>query len=348
MEDSSLRMVINNSQFTIYNSQFLFRRFVKTDIEALAVLMAAVEAVDEGVGRPVAELAAELETALADLSETGWLAQIDTGEIVSYNYGETCGGAEANFWLRGAVHPAWRGQGVGYEVVRRSWADMRQKCSGKAWVNAWAYQHDQARCHLWSRFGLRPDHIYHEFEIPAAQVMPVPALPPGIVIRPWEQRHCAAAAALRNQAFAHNWGYQPTTAEALRRRFQTARYEPGFSFSAWRQLPSGEAQMIGVVHACLGWTRRLRRANEGEVVWLAVAEAERGQGVGRALMLTAMHALRAAGVEVISLGADSYADQPTIGLWPQLGFTLRKAIIDYRGAITGLQHTGDETVMARP
>lgn len=333
-------MAIHNSQFTIQsqrppvgNSQILFRRFVKTDIAALAALIAAAEAVDEGVERPVAELAADLETALAGLSETGWLAQIDTGEIVGYNYGETSGGPEADFWLRGAVHPAWRGHGLGYEVVRRSCSDLRQQCSGKAWVNAWAYQHDQARCRLWSRFGLRPDHIYHEFEIPAAQVMPVPSLPPGVVIRPWEQRHCEAAAALRNQAFTHNWGYQPTTAAALRRRFQTARYEPGFSFSAWRQTPSGEAWMIGVVHGCLGWTRRLRQANEGEVVWLAVAEVERGQGIGRALMLTAMHALRAAGVEVISLGADSHADQPTIELWPQLGFTLRKAIIDYRGVL---------------
>lgn len=331
----------------IHNSQFLFRRFVKTDIDALAALIAAAEAVDEGVERSVAELAAELETALADLSETGWLAQIDTGQIVGYNYGETGNGPEADFWLRGAVHPVWRGQGVGGELVRRSWADMRQKCSGQTWVNAWAYQHDQARCRLWSRFGLRPDHIYHEFEIPAAQVMPVPTLPLGVVMRPWEQRHCEAAAALRNQAFAHNWGYQPTTAEALRRRFQTARYEPGFSFSAWRQLSSGEEQMVGVVHGCLGWTRRLRRANEGEVVWLAVAEAERGQGIGRVLMLTAMHALRAAGVEVISLGADSHADQPAVGLWPQLGFTLRKALIDYRGVITNPQHTADDEKVAR-
>jgi ribosomal protein S18 acetylase RimI-like enzyme len=84
------------------------------------------------------------------------------------------------------------------------------------------------------------------------------------------------------------------------------------------------------VHACL------RRANKGEVVWLAVAEAERGSGIGRALMLTAMTALRQAGVELISLGADSYANQPTIGLWSQLGFSLRKAVIDYRGVITSL------------
>lgn len=315
---------------------FTFRHFAETDIDSLAALITAAEAVDEGIERPGAEITADLAGALADLKRTGWLAQIDSGQIVGYNYGEASSGADANFWLRGAVHPAWRGQGVGSEVVRRSLLEMQQQSSGTVWINAWAYQHDKPRCRLWSRLGLRPDHIYHEFEIPAAQVSAVPPLPPGVVIRPWDNRHCEAAAALRNQAFACNWGYQPTTAETLRRRFQTARYEPGFSFTAWQQLPSGEEQMVGVVHACLGWTRRLRRANEGEVVWLAVAKAERGSGIGRALMLTAMTALRQAGVGFISLGADCHADQPTIGLWPQLGFTLRKAVIDYRGDITSL------------
>jgi ribosomal protein S18 acetylase RimI-like enzyme len=312
---------------------FTFRRFTQTDINSLGPLMAAVEAVDEGIMRSVAEIVADVEPSATDLLQSGWLAQIDTGQIVGYNYGETVGGPELNFWLRGAVQPTWRGQGVGYELIRRSWADMKQKCNRIAWVNAWAYQHDQPRCRLLAHFGLRPDHIYHEFEIPAAQVGAIPSLPPGVVIRPWDNRYCEAAVVLRNQAFARNWGYQPTSAAALRRRFQTARYESPFSFTAWRQnSPAGE-QMVGLVHGCLGWTRQLRQANEGELVWLAVAEQERGRQIGRALMLTAMTALRQAGAEVISLGADSYAGQPAIGLYPQLGFTLRKAIVDYRGEL---------------
>jgi ribosomal protein S18 acetylase RimI-like enzyme len=170
-------------------------------------------------------------------------------------------------------------------------------------------------------------------EIPAARVGPVPPLPPGVVIRPWDDRHCEAAVALRNQAFARNWGYQPTTAGTLRRRFQTARYEPPFSFTAWRQIPGTEEAMIGLVHGCLGWTRQLRQANEAEIVWLAVAEEMRGQGIGQALMLTVMNALRGAGAEIISLGTDNYADQPAIELYIKLGFTSRKAIVDYRGEL---------------
>jgi mycothiol synthase len=316
---------------------FILRRITENDIEALAQLVGIIEAADEGLIRLTAEILAELETAAAELVQAGWLAQIESGQVAGYNYVELVRGAELNFWLRGAVHPAWRGQGIGHQLIWHSWADMQQQRSSTggetAWVNAWAYEHDRPRCRLLARFGLRPYHIYHKLEIPAAHIEAIPAPPPGVIIRPWDNRYCEAAVSLRNRAFAQNWGYQPTTAAALRRRFETARYESPFSFTAWRQTAEVDEELVGLIHACLGWTRQLRRANEGEIVWVAVAEEVRGQGIGRALMLTAMKALREAGVETISVGADNYADRPEIGLYTKLGFTVRKAIVDYRGEL---------------
>lgn len=325
----------NPSPSTIYNPLSTnFRRFTQADVDGLTHLMAVIEVADEGGSRAPDEIRAELEAKAADLARTGWLAHIDTGSIVGYNYVEGVGGPEeVNFWLRGAVHPDWRREGLGYELIQRSWADLaklRAPLSNRpGFVNAWSYEHDARHCRLLARFGLRPYHIYHELEIPATQVQPVPPLPATIVIRPWDDSYCEAAVELRNRAFAQSWGYQPTTAEALRRRFKTARYEPTLSFTAWRVTVTSEA-MIGLVHACLGWTRQLRQANEGEIVWVAVAQEARGQGIGRALMLTAMNALRVGGVETISVSADSEADQPAIGLYTRLGFAVRKAIVDYR------------------
>lgn len=312
------------------------RRIVEADIDSLAQLAWVVEVADEGLSRPAAEIRAELETAAVELYQSGWLAQIDSGQVAGYNYVELVSGPELNFWLRGVVHPTWRGQGIGCQLIQQSWADMRQQrapAEGKTvWVNAWAYEHDRQRCRLLSRFGLRPYHVYQELEIPALRIKSIP-IPPGIVIRPWDNRYCEAAVALRNRAFARNWGYQPTTAATLRRRFETARYESPFSFTAWQQTAEAGEEMVGLIHACLGWTRKLRQANEGEIVWVAVAEEVRGQGVGRALMLTAMKALDEAGVETISVSADNYAGQAKIGLYAQLGFTIRKAIVDYRGEL---------------
>lgn len=213
---------------------------------------------------------------------------------------------------------------------------MRQGCeqdSRSAFANAWAYEHDQSRCRLFARFGLHPYHIYHELAMPAHRIPPMPQLPPGLTIQPWANHHCLAAARLRNLAFAQNWGYQPTTAEALRRHFQRGRYEPAYSFTAWHGPNLAAAKMVGLVHGCLGWTRKLRQANEGEIVWIAVAEEAREQGIGQALLVKVMNALREGGAETISVSADNHASRPQLGLYTKSGFTVRKAIIDYQRQI---------------
>ncbi len=309
----------------------IFRRFAQTDLAALAHLSVAIETADENISRPPDEIRDNQAQALPDLTRTGWLAQVEDSSLIGYNYGEVVSGPkEVNFWLRGGVHPTWRGQSVGRELLRRTWTDLERLRAGfgsqPAWVNAWAYQHDQARCHLFGRFGLRPDHIYHELVLPADQIPPPAGLPAGFIIRPWDESDCAAAAALRNRAFAHSWGYQPTTSEALRRRFQTGRYEPTLSLTAWQA-----GQMVGLIHACLGGTRRQRR--EGEIVWVAVEESLRGRGFGRELMLRAMHALRQAGAELIALSTDNYAGRVNLGLFTGLGFTIRQAVVDFRREI---------------
>jgi ribosomal protein S18 acetylase RimI-like enzyme len=87
--------------------------------------------------------------------------------------------------------------------------------------------------------------------------------------------------------------------------------------------------MVGLAHACLSGTV----PSEGEVVWLAVAEVVRGRGIGRALMLAAMNALRQAGAETISLSTDNFAGQVNLALFTSLGFTVRQAVVDFRRGI---------------
>lgn len=296
----------------------------------MAHLIATVEEVDEQTSRPVAEIQADIEAATTDLLRSGWLAQVENSGLIGYNYGEVViGPQEVNVWLRGGVEPNRRGQGVGRELLRRTWADVERLraefgAHQRGWVNAWTYEHDQARCRLFEHFGLRPDHIYHEMALPASQTPPLALLPDGFTIRPWHDSDCEAAARLRNEAFARSWGYQATTPAALRRRFQTGRYPPVLSFTAWL-----EDEMVGLAHACLSGTR----PGEGEVVWLAVAEQVHGQGLGRALMLAAMNALRQAGVERIALSTDNFAGRVNLGLFTSLGFTVRQAVVDFRREI---------------
>lgn len=315
----------------------IFRRVNPDDRAALIQLSALVDSMEGGLLSSPAAGEPGLEGG-PELVENSWLAEAGPGQIAGYSRVEIVAEPDrVNFWLHGAVHPAWRGQGFGRELIRRNWADMRLLVldyPGRlAFVFAWAYQHEKPRCRLFARFGLQPYHIYHELAVAVAQVGPAPPLPPGIVIQPWRDSYCELAVSLRNRAFAQSWGYQPTTGRALRRCFTSGRYEPEFSFTAWRALPGSQQQMVGLVHSCLGWTRKLRQANEAEIVWLAVAPEARGQGVGRTLLLAAINKLREAGVETVSAGADNPAGSPELGVYTSLGFVVRKAIVDYQGEL---------------
>ncbi len=307
--------------------KLIFRRVTPSDSPAIQALITWAETIDEGPA------GGEM-----DPSQPGWLAQAGTGEVVGYSFVEEVVEEKAvNFWLRGLVLPDWRGRGIARELLRRSWVDIQRRRAAyrdqPAYVNAWCYGHDETRGRLFARLGLPPYHVYYELALPAEGIRPIPPLPPGLLIRPWSDDQCEAAVALRNRAFAGSWGYQPTTARALRRCFFTGRYEPQFSFTAWRRVdPAGE-RMVGVVHGSLVWTGKLRQVKEGEIVWVAVAPEARGQKIGEILMLTVMNALRQAGAEIVSVSADHPAGPPAIGLYLRLGFTLRKTIIDYRGEI---------------
>jgi mycothiol synthase len=315
----------------------IFRQGTPADRAALIKLSVLADTAGAEAGSVAIGEGAEAELTGPDPVDASWLAETGSGQVVGYTQVDKVVEADSlNFWLHLVVHPDWRGQGIGRELLQRSWRDMQQARPYQdrpARVNTWAYEQDRASRRLFANFGLAPYHVYHELVIPAERARPVPPLPSGLVIRPWQDQHCELAVSLRNRAFAGSWGYQPATAKALRRCFYTGRYEPDYSFTAWRVRSLSDQDMIGLVHGCLEWTRKLRQANEGEIVWLAVAPEARRQGVGQALLLTAMHALVEAGVETISVGVDNPAGSPPPDIYTGLGFTVRKAIVDYRGEL---------------
>jgi mycothiol synthase len=268
------------------------------------------------------------------LTRTCWLAEA-ADQCVGYSYFEQVKTAEAvNFWLHGVVHPLWRGRGIGLALLQRSWDDIQQSPPMQAgfgnkpiWVHGWSEADDIPHQRLLTHFGLQPYHIYHELSLPTTAISAPPPLPTDMTIRAWSETAYAAAVTLRNQAFAESWGYQPTTAEALRRRFQSGRYQAAYSFTAWHS-----AEMVGLIHG--HWQPK---AAIGEVVWVAVAPTHRQHGLGAALMLTLMETFRQAGAQTITLSADNHANQPNINLYLGLGFQIQTAIIDYQYRVGGRQ-----------
>ncbi len=78
----------------------------------------------------------------------------------------------------------------------------------------------------------------------------------------------------------------------------------------------------------VGYISAYRENDAGYVASVAVAQAARGQGIGRALMMAAIDRLIAKGIARLTLHvrADNVA---AIGLYQSLGYTIRQHIPDF-------------------
>jgi len=294
----------------------LLRRLQQSDLPKLKEIATLVER--------------DIPLDIESLQNHSWLAYTHQQQIVGFNLIEMVQQTQSlNIWLHGAVLPQWQNQNIGYTLINHSWQEIEQylltpqpnlPATQSISIHGWAKADDQAHNSLLQQFGLQPYHIYHELELLLTTPPPPFESPSMITIHPWQIDYCSEAVALRNRAFANSWGYQPTTASALHRHFCSGRYHPEDSFTAWQ-----EGWLAGIIHCCRRKDRPI-----ADIVWIAVDECVRGQGIGQALLKTAIQHLYQTGIKTVVVSSDSWANKPEIGLYQKIGFQVTKAVVDYQ------------------
>lgn len=130
-----------------------------------------------------------------------------------------------------------------------------------------------------------------------------PFVPREFVTEPLGRADAAAIAALHEEEFARPWSED---------EFDALLAQPAvFGFAA-REIGHPGAPMAGFVLA-------RQAADEGEILTLAVARAERGQGLGRDLVEAVMRALYAERATAVFLEVDA-GNAPALSLYLRLGF----------------------------
>jgi mycothiol synthase len=307
------------------------RPFSVSHIPALVRLSFDAEVVDRyGVVLEERQLLESLQAAPEDFERRCWLAFADWGALVGYLRAErSANSGRQGYWLHGVVHPVWRRQGIGSGLLRKVWPVLAAEADPKYPVQAfsWAFRGDDGRHALFTKYGLTPYHFSWQMARHGLADVPVPTWPDGIQLRPLSEHQLEAIAKLHNLIFNERTGYQMTNAKRLSQGLLSGRFEPELAVIAWR----GE-QAAGLCLSSLAWTRRARNANEGEIVWLGVAPGERGRGLGQALVHEALLRLKAAGADVVTLGAETTADEIP-RLYARCGFIPREVVVDYQGEI---------------
>jgi mycothiol synthase len=180
----------------------------------------------------------------------------------------------------------------------------------------------------------------HTLRRPADAVPFEAALPEGVAIRPLRDGEELALLAALNRAWTGSWNFRPITARALRHDLEGQR--EGMLVAVDEARPE---QIIGTVHAIL---RPLQPEAHGNAdAWisnLTSDPAQRGRGLGRALLAAGLAHLRRRRAGSVRLGVDG-ENTAALQLYGSAGFQIissvqifDRALPEGTATVDGLRH----------
>jgi mycothiol synthase len=250
--------------------------------DALAVLDLIVARDIADLGRPdytLEDVRADWASPGIDLERDAWIAEED-GVALGYAMLDDRGAALIT------VPPASEGRGVG-NLLREA-AEARAVERGEALVRQFVpTSNEGARSQLMGA-GYWPAYSYFRMRMALADAPPPPDLPVRAFSRGPDD---AAVHALVEEAMSGVAGNEPRSLES----WQAAKVDKaGWDPSLW--LLHEDADGLAGVVLCERWEDGV-----GYVDYLAIAPRVRGQGLGRAMLLHGLGALRDAGLTVAEL-----------------------------------------------
>jgi len=224
-------------------------------------------------------------------------------------------------FLDGGVDPQWRGRRVGRAVL--AWSEGRGRqllARSTAPVPGRLAVHVQdsatATARLLTAAGFRPIRYYDDMRRSLAEPLPAVETPAGIRLAPWSADLEERVRLAHNEAFADHWGSEPRNAE------QWAQHRSMFAPS-WSVVAVDEATDEVAGYLMSGRYEQDWAVNGfsfGYVELLGVRPAWRRRGLAPSLLVAAMGAYRADGMEYATLGVDSANQSGAHGLYERLGF----------------------------
>lgn len=239
--------------------------------------------------------------------------------------------------LYGAVHPSWRGRGLGTRLL--AWAEQaalplhRARYPGHPLAlsaDCPAGQGDAVA--LFAAAGYQEARWFHFMSRDLTAPKPDGPLPAGIRIAGYSAEFSHLARQVRDEAFGDQSGSIQTTAESWQHLVDHERFRPAFSFLAYR----GD-EPVGVLIACeYDAFRQATGRRECFIATVGVTRAARGQGIASALLGRSLAAAQADGCDIATLYAGTDTPTGALTLYEHLGFTRQRASVTLIKDLTDL------------
>lgn len=316
------------------NPELIWRPLARTDIPAMARLLAAAEAVDRTSEHlDEADLSEEVDDESLDLA-TDTVGVFEQTALVGLGLvrGHSVARDVHNVQLWGAVHPDKRGQGIGrgilaHQLHRGAHLHAERHPTHRGRLELRPYDHCEAHVRLARAAGLSP--VRHWFDMERDLSGPLPAVPPapaGLRVVPYSVDLDDDVRRAHNAAFADHFGATERDQESWRQWFTGSRaFRPELS-TIVLDGPEVVAFLLSYFYeadaAADGFA-------EGWIGQVGTVPAQRRQGIGTTLIAGALTAYREAGFSRAALDADSDSGTGGLGIYHRLGFTVARKRTSY-------------------
>jgi mycothiol synthase len=159
--------------------------------------------------------------------------------------------------------------------------------------------------------------------------LPSVQLPAGIGLRTFDPtRDAETVWRVAETAFSDHWGYSEGDLDEFLHWIQFPYIRPELWFLAEEEA-TGKVVGLGLNVIDPDWLAQTGR-QEAYVDTLAVLREYRKQGLGTALLVQSLHALRDEGMESVHLHADAENLTGAMRLYERVGFRVRKTSVGYQ------------------
>lgn len=237
---------------------------------------------------------------------------------------------EADGYLHYWVHPSQRNRGLEFEIL--AWAEVRMRKVGqqkglpaRLYISCRDYQDD--RRSLYEKCEFAFERRFLQMERSLMEPLPETQIPEGFTFS--HTRGIADATTwikAHNATFVDHWNYRPVTIEQHCYWITGSRYRSDLDLVAI--APDGQFAAFCFCYINSEENQH-RNCREGWIRVLGTQPEFRRMGLGRAMLLSGLHKLRAEGMDTALLKVDTENPHQAQRLYEAVGFRPRYAQLSY-------------------